>query len=189
MILNIINKSNLLILLAFLLGYSSFAFFFEKESPEKVEKELIPYLEDFRELTSPHYNEIILEYLKIHKKELKGKNVGECWLFTSTGGSRIYLDSKFWETSSPERREVLILHELGHCLCRLDHNYYEGTYDKSDLEEGETGNYKNGYLPDQCPVTLMHPVVLDSDCFKKHRELYRYELRLRCISSAARRKF
>ena len=48
---------------------------------------------------------------------------GRCW-FRGRGynrGFRIELDAPLWEESSAEDRELLMFHELGHCVLGQDH--------------------------------------------------------------------
>lgn len=61
----------------------------------------------------------------------------------------IVIDKVFFEDSNEEEREMLILHELGHCIGKRDH---------CDL------------LQDGFPVSLMHSRMFSDDFYKKNRE-------------------
>jgi len=150
-----------------------------------IPNEFEPYVQDFTELIDPYYNKNVLKSLSVGKKELRdGDAVGICKIYTLDGGPEIILDSLFWQNSSPERREALMFHELGHCLCALDHAHFEGKYsDKDHSSNHKQEDYaENGYLEDSCPVTVMHPTILNTECYVKHRLHYRNELRIRCYS-------
>jgi hypothetical protein len=50
---------------------------------------------------------------------LSGNTVGQC----QTGGvPTVTLDTTFWAQADAAEREVLVFHELGHCLLNLDHS-------------------------------------------------------------------
>lgn len=52
---------------------------------------------------------------------------GACYTY-SDGYKEIKVNKKFWENYSTEQREVLIFHELGHCVFNLDHDNNHSLY-------------------------------------------------------------
>lgn len=64
----------------------------------------------------------------------------------------ITLDPEYWAEASAAQREILVLHELGHCVGGLEHVETIGE--------------------DNCPVSLMFPKVISSACYRKHKFEY-----------------
>lgn len=183
MFFNSIKRANLLLSLIFVVACTSLG---KKDGFDQefqgVAPEMRPYVKDFVELVGPHYRKDALKNLSIGIRALnEGEVVGLCKLFTTNGGAEILIDRSFWDVNGSEKREALMLHELGHCLCFLRHEHFEGSYkDDGDEDSTESGKLKKGYFDDNCPVTLMHPNVLSANCYRTHRNHYRWELRTRC---------
>lgn len=181
MIYRIIKKFNLLILLSFSLFCSSYdgiktKFFNESKD---IDRPFSEYVDDFTDLTYPFYQKDALKTLKISEQTIKdGKIVGVCKIYTNQK-VEIVVDSNFWKNSGSERREILMLHELTHCLCKVGHEHDEGEYEEDSLKD-----LRHGFLEDGCPASLMYPVVVPVECFQKHKDHYRYEVRLRCHASS-----
>ncbi len=56
--------------------------------------------------------------------------------------TRIVIDKTFWKYAWPQRKEVLLLHELGHCLLGREHT-------PGLLDSGQPSSLMNGqYRPD-----------------------------------------
>jgi hypothetical protein len=110
--------------------------------------------------------------------------VGRCYYSKLPDGGR-EISISYWDFSwySESQREELVFHELGHCLCNLDHTHKGGTYREPDKEYPSNNLEewpKLGYLPDGCPASTMYPRVMGSDCYEKHRELYLQDILNRC---------
>lgn len=118
----------------------------------------------------------------------KDKIIGTC-----TYGSNfreIDLDIEFWERSSWFSKLALVYHEMSHCYCHRMHDFDDG----NPYPEGIMGIYIDfamirqpltpiqppGYLYDNCPKSIMHPTILDSECFQKHYSYYVKEMFARC---------
>lgn len=95
----------------------------------------------------------------------------------------IRIDITFWNHASKEQREMLMWHENTHCLCGRDHDYSDGKpYLDESLERFFQSIYVklNGYMEDGCPLTVMHPIILSTECAKKHKNYYINESFNRC---------
>jgi hypothetical protein len=110
---------------------------------------------------------------------LSGNNSGVC-LITLEGNREILLDEDYWNLSSDLNKEMLIAHELGHCLCNRDHTSYE------DLGFFKKNFYRlisekiNGFLYDGCPDSLMHYSDFSEFCYVKHFMYYWTEMFDKC---------
>lgn len=140
-----------------------------------VEPELAEYLEDFKSLTGPHYSENKVKGIGIGFVGLEGETVGLCKRYTINGGVEILIDTISWKYYNKSIRTALMLHELGHCLCDLDH-MYQGTW----YSPKEEHTMDKGFFEDGCPASLMYPHVITGECYDKHKDAYRYEIRQRC---------
>jgi hypothetical protein len=141
-----------------------------------------PYVDNFKRIVSPHYNKKAYKTMRMQFEDLEGMTAGICWKLPDDNGDvevSVQIDRKVWARASEGRRDALIMHELGHCLCNLGHQHFEGAYKEETFPFSE----KLGYLEDGCPVTVMHPNLMTGECFEAHKSLYEYELKLRCMSS------
>lgn len=150
---------------------------------KEANEEVINEIEEFYKLTYPFYKESEKLKLKVGFGNLKENNLGVCYI--GLGGPYITIDEKRWKKASQTQKKIIILHEMGHCICRLGHVHFFGAYPK--LSQSETDNIpkdvshvRTGFFPDYCPTTVMHPKILPDFCFKRHEQHYRYELLLRC---------
>lgn len=71
------------------------------------------------------------------------------------GGSSILVDKDYWDSTSDTKKEMLIYHELGHCVLKRDH--------RDDFD---------GYQY----VSLMNIGLVDETNYRNHRETYLDEL-------------
>ena len=102
----------------------------------------------------------------------------------------IDLDIDFWKRANWAEKVALVYHELAHCYCQRDHDFDEGTmYPDSSLKaiiQGWMAKQPislvrpDGYLEDACPKSIMHPTILDDECFKRHYDYYVKEMFVRC---------
>lgn len=74
-----------------------------------VPPEVLPFVQEFEAQTGVSVD------VEWSFEPLPPPFVGTC------GGGKIKLDPTSWEKASPEQREVLVWHELGHCALGLGH--------------------------------------------------------------------
>lgn len=104
---------------------------------------------------------------------------GVCFT-TLDNKKEIVVDPFYWQASSELMKEMLIAHELGHCVCNRDHTSYE------DLEWYNLFFYRiisekiNGFLYDGCPDSLMHFSDFPEFCYMKHFMYYWSEMHDSC---------
>lgn len=92
----------------------------------------------------------------------------------------IDIDSEFWGRASEEGRKALLYHELTHAYCDRDHDYGPMRYYPPPNKILRISNGP-GYLDDGCPLSVMHPIVLDDWCMSIHYNRYVYEMFDRCL--------
>ncbi len=98
------------------------------------------------------------------------------------GWREIALDKDFWSNSNSLKRTALLFHELTHAYCGRPHDYGKDKY-YPDPEVLRDPNYKKpteGYFPDECPVSLMVPILPEDDCLMIHLGDYEKEMLERC---------
>lgn len=173
------KKVKLLLLLVFLMACSSIQTKNDiNQQFRGIDPEFYPYIERFKLITDPYYDIRSLENLSMGKRKIgRDSTVGLCKIFTTNGGKEIVIDSYFWDNVSLQRRSLLAMHELGHCLCDLYHEHLNGHY-----EDGEDN--PKGYFPDGCPVSFMYPEVPSDFCYDAHQKEYEEELKERCRISS-----
>lgn len=121
-------------------------------------------------------------------KDIKSdKTIGLC---TYTAKWReIDLDSNYWARATWLSKIALVYHELAHCYCERDHDWAEGKRYPTDFElwfdniineTPLTPLKPEGYMEDGCPMTLMHPTIIDDYCTKAHYAHYVKEMFDRC---------
>jgi hypothetical protein len=160
--------------------------FSKNTGQEEDKREIKEFVEDYKKLMKGIVDEKAIDSVKITITDLEHPIVGLCWY--NENPRRIQLDAKSWKSYDYAKKEALILHELGHCVCNLGHVHFMGIYDtKSKAPERSEDRLNSGFLEDGCPTSLMHPIVLNSECYTKHRAHYRYELHLRCYSASIRK--
>ena|ERR1700677_1881457 len=117
----------------------------------------------------------------------KGSIVGLC-----TYGNyfrEIDINQEYWDQSSWESKRTLIYHEMTHCMCGRQHTWRGGVYpeDGPDNElrfrENRLKFYElpKGFLPDQCPASIMYPYVVSDECAIKHWSFYEDEMFDDCV--------
>lgn len=143
-----------------------------------VDPKALPYVNEFLSLAKERglkFDNLVTVGFKLLNRD---RVVGICNY--ASNFREIDLDSKYWETLSSMEKTVLVYHELGHCYCDRDHDFGKdkkyGDTKHSRREDGE----KEGYYQDDCPLSLMHPVVIDDECFMAHYGEYVQELFDRC---------
>lgn len=120
----------------------------------KVDPEFLPYVRLFEEQGRLVVDDIIMEFGDPTDGDGSKTNVGVCKIgFTKT--PRVIIDPEFWENASNTQREIIVLHELGHCVLERGHDY-----DKLD----------------GCPMSVMYPYLLSNYCYKSFKKAYLDEL-------------
>ena len=147
------------------------------------------------ETSDPHFDKYVNEYKRLaelkgitfNKKKLtvnfvdgfkkqKKEVVGICEYF---GDDRveILIKRSFYEEAIDREREVLMYHELTHCMCYRDHEYRGKKYIKGEPSPPET-SFKDG-----CPKTLIYPTILTIYCSQEHWDYYLDEMFENCPGS------
>src|SRR5687768_6648788 len=67
-----------------------------------------------------HIDDLIIEFKHIKQTETDSVILGQCWTGSEITPT-IQIDSKYWEPMSDVKREILMMHELGHCVLHRDH--------------------------------------------------------------------
>lgn len=134
-------------------AYSIFFFImcFLRCSPS-VQADFAIYYATFQELTHKNPWSISIQF----EDNMPGTMVGVCF----RGQGKILIDRKFWDKHpSHLMREMVVAHELGHCLLERDHEH--GTV--LTIE----GNI---------PSSLMQTELFSETIFNKHKKQYYLEL-------------
>jgi hypothetical protein len=129
-------------------------------------------------------NKVSIGYYKIDR----GKVIGTCRLRKTF--REIYIDKDFWDRATWASKVALVYHELVHCYCQRDHDFgdgdkypdnsLKGIIDRIMIKQTLTPLRPTGYMDDNCPKSIMHPTILDDNCFLKHYQHYTTEMFSRC---------
>lgn len=98
----------------------------QPESLEKTKKQayIEPEFEYFVDLFELEQKVTVDIEMKFAKLELP--SVGMCYYYQYQDGTRefvnIEIDPDYWQSTSETRKEVLLFHELGHCVLGRDHD-------------------------------------------------------------------
>jgi hypothetical protein len=120
-----------------------------------------------------------LEKLTIGFLPLGNKYNGFCFTFKD-GFKEVILDSEYWKISFELEKEMLIAHELGHCLCNRDHTSEEDIKWYNEIFYRAISEKINGFLYDGCPDSLMHYSDFSENCYLKHYIYYWNEMQDNC---------
>lgn len=123
----------------------------------RVDAEFTPYMDTFKTEAMNRYVVIFIPYLIMifgDTSHLGSDVVGYCAMMRTT--PRIVIQREFWDQATPQEKENLIFHELGHCVLDRDHT--------------------QTFLPDGRPESLMYDYLLDSGMYQLHRAYYLDEL-------------
>jgi hypothetical protein len=106
------------------------------------------------------------------------------------GFREIDLDSTYWQNATWTTKVALVFHEMTHCYCGRNHDFGNGTmYPDGSLQfllqhflqrQPFTPLRPPGYLNDNCPQSIMHPIIMTDTCFQKHYSYYVHEMFVRC---------
>jgi hypothetical protein len=128
------------------------------------------------------YNTVTIGFKKLNSNDV----IGVCTY--GLGFREIDLDTTYWNESTNTSHMALLFHELTHCYCGRDHDYSDGIkYPKTEaarlvqaLQWKIRGGERPGYWDDGCPISVMHPVILDDICMLSHYSEYTKEMFNRC---------
>lgn len=115
----------------------------------QIPQEVMPHIVQFEYEALMHGKNIRITDLVVEFKPELGDAIGLCYYGNETYTPKIELARWWWNFSSYEEREVLIFHELGHCILERKHNY-----DTDDL-----GN----------PKSIMFPFILSQYIYETNK--------------------
>lgn len=147
---------------------------------DTVNPEFKPYIQDFIASSNGIVEESDVSNLTMEFKDygVPYRIAGTCWPHLT----EIDVNKDWWEDHKSHLvRQELIYHELGHCILRRPHTTISDHGDDFiDWVENELFKLgiieKKGLLPDNCPASYMHPVILSERCIRKHYNYYVTEL-------------
>lgn len=97
---------------------------------------------------------IKVDNLIIKFGDLNDNEDGRATLFSDNRTPIITIDSEYWKDHDKDKREALLLHEMGHAILMRRHVAYE----------------------DDCPSSIMNPATPSGYCYIKYKEYYLKEL-------------
>lgn len=94
----------------------------------------------------------------------------------------IDIDIDFWNRATPTSKLALMFHELAHCYCTRGHDFADGTEypEPKFMDFFSKCTTEPGYYPDGCPLSIMHPIIIEDTCVANHYNDYVNELFNRC---------
>jgi hypothetical protein len=106
--------------------------------------------------------------------------IGVC--YSGSDFREVDLDTDWWIKASTMSHRTLVFHELTHCFCGRQHDYgWMQIYPEAkSIRMSFWGKRLQGYLEDGCPISIMHPIVIDDYCMSKHSTHYFKEMFERC---------
>jgi len=151
--------------------------------------EFKPYIQDFVNIVSNHkFNKKLknTNFMFGDLNPLKDPNQSVTTIGTCYGMYRdksiIVIDTDYWSKASPTSKAFTMYHEMGHCICNLQHTQpsngwyrpFEEILFKLGLIE------KKSFLDDGCPGSLMHPSDMSEFCMLNNYMYYMDELKRSC---------
>ena len=147
----------------------------------QVDPELQVYADRFIEESIGYVTKEDLDTLQMKFKVYSpgSSTAGTCYPFP--GLEEIYINKEWWDDNESDiRREQLVFHELAHCILLRKHtaptsaSNFWGFLEKLAFA---LGIFRNpGLLPDDCPISIMHPETIGDYCLEKHYGYYLDEL-------------
>lgn len=122
-----------------------------------VPKSIMPYVLQFELQAVLHGRNLRITDLTIQlENEMPGDAIGLCYSGTNAASPKIVLAKWYWNMASKMEKEVLLFHELGHCVLHLEHN------NETNIEG--------------MPESIMHYSVFDASYYEANRESYLKQL-------------
>ena len=170
---------NLLILILFLSNYSC-----ASTKVKGIHPEFKDHVKDFGFLL-PEYSEeskrLNIGFVDFSKTPDDSSTIGRCSL-SITFNHTITIDKNYWKIATPTSQYFTMLHEMGHCVCYLNHSEpTSGLVGKLEDFLFSIGIWtKKGYLQDGCPASIMHPNEFGEICSIRHFNYYIKEFQDSC---------
>lgn len=117
--------------------------------------EFRPYVSLFQIEALDRGKQIVIEDLIIRFGPMRGGEVGQCWQFDDSTPT-IVVDAEIWQLIGYYEREILVFHELGHCILGREH--------RNSLDD-------NGM-----PKSIMYKHLFNEYYYETYREKYLNEL-------------
>lgn len=114
-----------------------------------------PFREKFQQQGAQYGAAFVTQTVSLSFRSFFGATVGMC-SFNSSGRNHVDLSSSAWQRGSNTFREMLVYHELGHCLLGRGH--------------------KNSKLTSGQPESLMNSWMFDERTYLANRDYYLKEL-------------
>lgn len=125
------------------------------------------YVKRFEDESARRGQRVVVNDLIVRWGDLPEDKNGNCRI-SSFATPVITINQRVWPRLDEPRRELLLFHELGHCVLKREHD------DRTILQRGRN-------LPD----SVMHTYLLDSNVYQENREHYLDELFSSSASSNA----
>jgi hypothetical protein len=123
-------------------------------------------------------NTVTVGFMSIDSPKDKGYLIiGQCHL--EDNFREIDFDKNYWDNSDFTEKEMTPFHELAHCYCDRKHDYGKNK-DYDENKETYPKSTSNGFFEDECPLSLMYPVLFSKECFYRHYAEYIDEMFDRC---------
>jgi hypothetical protein len=112
-----------------------------------------------------------------------GGYIGMCTLRDTADRrpNKLEVDPLWWAMADEVQRWELVAHELGHCICGLDHSFPDRQRFTEDLMDEDEGFRPPGFLRDKCPSSIMYPSQPSEECLLTHHGLYMAKIRRACL--------
>jgi len=152
----------------------------EDLNQEGVDKEFVPYVKQFINISEGAVTKEEFEGMDIQFGDLPGSAVGMCYI--TPFFKKVLIDRRWWKKNKFQmEREELMFHEFGHCVLFRPHTTptdSSGFFGWVERTLFKLGIFKkqDGYLEDGCPSSYMHPVVIRESCISQHYGYYLKEL-------------
>lgn len=121
---------------------------FEVKNRGTVDPDFQPFVDKFIDMFKIDTIDVI--YVDIYYNQQSGNVIGVCKI---KGEEKdIEIDPEWWSKANDLNREILMFHELGHCVLSQGHRNYE--------------------LSDHCPGSIMDTYHIGAYCYNKHYDYY-----------------
>jgi hypothetical protein len=138
-----------------------------------VDPEIQPYVNDWMHLADERgikfNNSVSIGFDSINRKE----TIGICNY--GVGFREIDIDELYWSQANIISKKTLVFHELVHCYCNRNHDYGDGVEYQRD-----SNNLDGFFIDDNCPISIMYPIIVSNACFIIHYDSYVEEMFSRC---------
>jgi len=153
---------------------------------DKVDQEIAPYVNEYLYLAN------LRGLTFYHKINVGFKDTGDAVKMppglvpvgVSNQGlwfREIDIDPEYWRYFTKTGRMALVFHELTHSYCGRGHDYGDGReYGRDGREAIKNPSKADGFFEDECPISLMFPIIISDDCINRHADQYIEEMFQRC---------